>query len=477
MTRKKRGRAVVILLWIILSLVLYRCSVPDTVNIEEAAKEETAAPPVMDEMLRVLIKTDHYAGLYHQCVTFSGTKGLYIEEGERLREIPEGESYTLEAGTLTTESVILHPAGDGRILLENVARQERAEYRGTMECFTTKQGLIVVNELSVEEYLYGVVPSEMPASYPAEALKAQAVSARTYAFYHKQSYVYPEWRAHVDDSTAYQVYQNISEQPQICEAVDETRGLVMTCGDELIESFYYSTSWGYSTGYDTWKENETKDYLRVKQLSQPSLLTDEVNTDNRDEQTFRQLITAVTPSDYIESGEAWFRWHYDKAIAAGGLLERVLAVYDSAPDKVVLRAAQGLQPQDLLQEQTIRSITVEERCASGMVTRLGITTERFHITVLSQYCIRTVLATPQDTLTKQDGSAYQLGELLPSAFFYFDEISENGSITRLLLHGGGMGHGVGMSQNGAKQLAQTGMGFRDILNYFYDEIAVEVITF
>ena len=143
-----------------------------------------------------------------------------------------------------------------------------------MTCYGTPQGLVLVNELPVEEYLYGVVPSEMPSSYPLEALKAQTVSARTYAFYQKQSYAYPEWKAHVDDSTAYQVYQNISEQDAVNQAVDETKGLVMTCNDDLIESFYYSTSWGFSSGYDTWREGESKDYLVVKELSIADQLVD-----------------------------------------------------------------------------------------------------------------------------------------------------------------------------------------------------------
>ena len=64
------------------------------------------------------------------------------------------------------------------------------------------EGIVVINELLVEEYLYSVVPSEMPSTYPEEALKAQAISARTYTYFHKKSYAYPEWKAHMDDSTA-----------------------------------------------------------------------------------------------------------------------------------------------------------------------------------------------------------------------------------------------------------------------------------
>ena len=66
----------------------------------------------------------------------------------------------------------------------------------------------MVNELPLENYLCKVVPSEMPASYQKEALKAQAICARSYAYRQIMDYAYPEYQAHVNDSTDYQVYNN-----------------------------------------------------------------------------------------------------------------------------------------------------------------------------------------------------------------------------------------------------------------------------
>jgi len=56
-----------------------------------------------------------------------------------------------------------------------------------LECYAVPEGIVVINELLVEEYLYSVVSSEMPSTYPEEALKAQAISARTYTYFHKKS--------------------------------------------------------------------------------------------------------------------------------------------------------------------------------------------------------------------------------------------------------------------------------------------------
>ena len=82
--------------------------------------------------------------------------------------------------------------------------------------------------------------------------------------------------------------------------------------------------------------------------------------------------------------------------------------------------------------------------------------------ISSQHCIRTVLATPGDILIKQDGAAYSMGELLPSAFFYLESISEEGGISKVIIHGGGMGHGVGMSQNGIYIVAIESDNYRMI---------------
>ena len=98
------------------------------------------------------------------------------EQVHRESEFFSGERIYVEPEALT-----------GRIKLLSVERaQGNPEYRGKMEIARAEEGLVLVNEVLLEEYLYSVVPSEMPSSYPLEALKAQAVCARTYAYRHMQ---------------------------------------------------------------------------------------------------------------------------------------------------------------------------------------------------------------------------------------------------------------------------------------------------
>ena len=92
---------------------------------------------------------------------------------------------------------------------------------------------------------------------------------------------------------------------------------------------------------------------------------------------------------------------------------------------------------------------------------------------MTQYTIRQVLGCAGSVLYKNDGTAYTMGELLPSAYFYieksYDNNGESGdNLKKISVHGAGLGHGCGMSQNGAKCLAERGLTAEQILAYYYN---------
>ena len=190
-------RMAVILIWVIISLIIYWCSVinehdyesSDTNVIDEKEDEESSviSENVQNDQIiedngtiRVLIRTDRYENLYHKEIAFKSRTGLYVEQNGEISEYNKNETYILTPKILEKGDICVYARGQGRVILDNVARSEPVSYRGIMECYGTDMGIILINELSVEEYLYGVVPSEMPSSYPLEALKAQAICARTY---------------------------------------------------------------------------------------------------------------------------------------------------------------------------------------------------------------------------------------------------------------------------------------------------------
>lgn len=116
------------------------------------------------------------------------------------------------------------------------------EYSGKIEVFKGDNGLFVVNELPIEDYVKGVVKAEVGENWPHAALKAQAVAVRTYAIYnilHKNNGIY-----HVTSSTLSQLYKGIKTDPAVEEAVNATRGEVLTYDGRPINALYHSTSGG-----------------------------------------------------------------------------------------------------------------------------------------------------------------------------------------------------------------------------------------
>jgi len=126
-------------------------------------------------------------------------------------------------------------------------------YRGSLEIKWQPAGLIVVNVLDLEEYLYGVVPKEAPAQWQMAALRAQAIVARTYALYKRARQANRDY----DVAAQYirdQQYEGYgAEHPRTTQAVDDTRGLVLTCHGDLIPTYYHAESAGYTeNSEDVW---------------------------------------------------------------------------------------------------------------------------------------------------------------------------------------------------------------------------------
>jgi stage II sporulation protein D len=119
-------------------------------------------------------------------------------------------------------------------------------FRGGLAIKRRDRGLMVVNILDLEEYLYGVVPKEAPPQWEMAALRAQAIVARTYTLYKRQRQTHGDYdvAAEYVRDQAYDGYG--AEHPRTTQAVDETRGLVLTCQGELIPTYYHAESAGYT---------------------------------------------------------------------------------------------------------------------------------------------------------------------------------------------------------------------------------------
>lgn len=131
-------------------------------------------------------------------------------------------------------------------------------YRGELRVVAEKARLRAINNLGLEAYLYGVVPSEMPHRWPPEALKAQAVAARSYALATRRS---GEFDVYSDVRS--QVYRGIpEEEAQTNEAIDATAGQVLTYDGQVAYTYFFSTSGGRTaTVTDVWPSSKSIPYL------------------------------------------------------------------------------------------------------------------------------------------------------------------------------------------------------------------------
>lgn len=433
------------------------------------------------ENIRVAIRNSGFGSLYHDEIRVRGNCDIEIYYGgyeDRKKDvIKQGDEICITKGSnyLEGDRVILRPViKSGKIDVLSIERSQGIpSYRGNMEITESEDGFILVNELLLEEYLYSVVPSEMPASYPMEALKAQAICARTYAYQYLTMPGLSSLGANVDDSVGYQVYNNITENSNSTKAVKETTGQILFYGDEIVNTYYYSTSCGFGTDAGVWQESnkEKFPYLMARNIAKNDIditAEKELGYDMQAESGMRQYLNEINDMDY-ESAEPWYRWRYEVEVAdITYLYERMKERYMADESKVLTFVESSEEYESITPEpfDEIYEIEVVKRREGGVIDELLINTGSGKYKIISEYNVRYILNQGGEVI-RQDDSNVQNGQLLPSAYLVIDLIKEDGKVEGYQILGGGYGHGVGMSQNGAKAMAAKGMDSGEIICFFY----------
>ena len=430
------------------------------------------------EHIRVAVRTDNFAGLYHDNIRLSADVGYTVTYGpyndRSTREYEAGEMLSLETGSemLREANVIITPnTGTGRITLHSVKRSQGIPvYRGNMEIKNTANGLAVISEVLLEEYLYSVVPSEMPASYPLEALKAQAITARTYAYRFLQRSGLASIGAHVDDSVAYQVYNNIAEHMNTTKAVKETTGLKLFYQNTPAGTYYYSTSSGNSTIPEIWKGTNPPytPYLQSTILGTDRFLDTALDPHLLvDDDIFAEFITSVRETDF-EKDEPWYRWTYEATrINNKRIGENMKRRHDRSPRLVLTLESGEYVSKPIGDIGSITNLYSGKRLPGGVMDELIIETTRNTYKIIAENTIRAVLFDNDYSIIRQDDSVINTLTILPSAFMIIESDIKDNVVSGFKIIGGGFGHGVGMSQNGARALGNLGYTFEEILAIFY----------
>lgn len=368
--------------------------------------------------IRVLIKTQGFSGEYHSNISLVCNSNTNTQDG--LNSFQAGETINVDSSSSLFDSegcLKLIPEDESAGFTVTSIKREQGipTYEGSLEIYRSGEGLLLIDVLDLETYLKYVVPSEMPSTYEGEALKAQAVCARTYAWKQMQEGALEALNADVDDSVSFQVFNNISRQTATDQAVDSTKGQIMMCDGEPITAYFFSTSSGSTSTNEVWSEEPEK-YLQC-----------------------------VNSGD-LESSEPWYRWNVTLSI---DYLNSRIAKYGIG---------------------TLQGIMILKKSGGGAVDELKLVGSQGEKVLESEYKIREALSTKGIPVTKQDGTTTTEMSLMPSAYFTCTPVYENNQVAGYYFEGGGYGHGVGMSQNGANHLASQGKSWQEILNYFYKEI-------
>jgi stage II sporulation protein D len=231
-------------------------------------KKQAVRPVIVDEEDTAVSK--HVRVLLHnkikQCVV-SSTGGFSVKDSNMLTKAhfdmgSKPLKISILSGSLEIGEQIF---GNGTVISADAMSLVSVNgklYRGVIKLFTDDEGksFRVINELHIEEYLAGVVGAEMPSYWGKEALKAQAVAARTYCLYTKKRFgVRRQWD--VKSTQANQVYRGVSaETATVKEAVAETAGMVLECTHRdlsigIFPAYYSSTCGGHTeSSYNTFGE-------------------------------------------------------------------------------------------------------------------------------------------------------------------------------------------------------------------------------
>jgi stage II sporulation protein D len=321
--------------------------------------------------------------------------------------------------------------------------QERA-YRGRLQLTSREGGLRAINHVALETYLASVVGSEMPASWPLNALSAQAVAARTYALAQRR----PAAPFDLKATVASQVYGGVAtETPSTRAAVERTRGQVLMHGGSLINAVFHSSSGG--------------------------------STENSGEMWSRQLPYLVSVPDYDQTSPV-FRWEtsFDplqlrRAFRETDGVQSIEVLETSSTGRI--RRARILGPAGSLEisgtelrqrlglRSTLASFRLQPLPASAAPDATPAARPRLAPPPLPEgEWADPASGAPMAAVPSGGESTSPVASATAAA-----AAARPASLPVLLVSGRGFGHGVGMSQWGALAMAQQGRDYRQILSHYY----------
>lgn len=427
------------------------------------------------------------------------------------------------------------PANSGAVLRAEpqddsgiqVNERGKRTYRGSMEVSTLNQSLAVVNDVDFEQYLYSVVGAEVGSSWPIEAQKAQAVAARSYAVASGLGYQI----AHVVDTTNSQAYYGIGyENANSTSGVNQTAGQVITSGGKVISTVFSSNAGGITADnkLEIWGGDNTflpagvsspdtgplKGKLEWVHVSIPSgqagyirsdLLADSgqlhssgakllrVTAEGTSVRSRPQIVSAVEPIAKLSSGtlvvqldrvEEYTEYSW---VEAPMTPEKLLASLNKRAKTPITGPLKTLEvtkrgPSGRVIELKANGIVVNVGASDNLRGALnGLRSTLFSIEETGRYAILNGNGETRE-IPEENGGFQVIGadgttRSLTSENVYVldgnDNLRAGTASPEFVISGKGYGHGLGMSQWGARGLAEQGYDYQSILKYYYKNVTIE----
>lgn len=365
--------------------------------------------------------------------------------GKTLKELSAGTTATIKIdgsyiainGQKTGSRIVtLTAGGDGTVSYNGTS------YRGELRLVSDGSQLQVLNIISLEDYVKGVLPSEMSPSWNGEALKAQAVAARTFALYNKSNGHSASSGYNLCSSSHCQVYSGMgAETTATNTATDATYGQVMYYNNQIIYAAFHSSSGGATeNSEDVWGVYQP--YLRSV-------------TDDDSQSPYHDWTTKFTVSQV------------EKQLASSGKSVGALQSITLGPigssGSTTGRTASG------------RAYGITFAGTGGSVTITGEQARSIFGLKSAMFNIRTerTAQMPAKSTKKNKKNSGNVINTTPAAM-NGSSMKLNGNET-VIFDGHGFGHGLGMAQYGAKAMADSGSKYDEILHHYYTNVIIQEI--
>lgn len=427
--------------------------------------------PVKYEKIRVAITNDK--DVYFDEIKLNSENGLKILVKGEEKVLPSlhlknGNDFNIGQN----EIIIISSNNENEpIIFEN----KNTNFYGKIEITKIDNKYILINEIDLESYVKQVLIANYKNAN-LEFLKSLSIVQRTIAINSINNNDLSNIGANLNNSL-YKNYDGKNNDTIFDDAINQTKGQILTQEDSIISPTYFGFSAGvFSNSGEIWC---SKNFYEYPTENKPYLIykTDfsENIYENLQQEVNANIFYKTKDIDSIEKDSPWFRWTTTlEENEIMDIAQNILNMYKT--EKYFIKTLQDdkyiYKPVDDIGK--IKDIIVTKRGESGNVMELEFVGENHTILLSTDQIIKSALKI--NSVINNNGEIVKMNNL-PSNNFVFDKVYDNnGYIKKIIIYGGGYGHGVGLSIYGVEKMASQNKTYKDILNKYYENIQITQIN-